>query len=193
MERIELNFRETEYNYFLRELNRSKGKAQDFLDEVYNICHPDIPSSIILDIFEGKGEQTAKAVEDKVREDLAKARISSDTIIKLAVNGDLEKFYALYNNKPVVQFEHYSLFEVDENRKVNIKDGAIEKVKDNYCHFITTQRGKEVYDKHKAMIAAINDFIAFVPKTVEAGVESFIGYMGHTKHVEQPLLRYDEL
>lgn len=193
MERIELNFRETEYNYFLRELDRSRGKIQDFLDEVYNICHPNISSSAIVDIFEGKGESTAKAIEAKVREDLAKAHISSDTIIQLAVKGDLEKYYTLYNNIPVVQYEHYSILELDENRKVKIKDGEIEKAKESYCHFITTERGKAVYDKQKAMIDAINDFIAFVPKTVEAGMERFIGYMGHSKHVEQPLMNYDQL
>jgi sugar-specific transcriptional regulator TrmB len=192
MERILLNFRESEYRNYISQAASAKSKAQDFINKLQDIASIDIPSDAISDIYLSHGERVAHAIEKKVREELQLAKITSSTVINSAIKGDLEKYYKLLNTKPIINTEFASVLTVKENKVEYSKDP--ETLKENFTHYISTERGKEIYDKQKAMIEAINDFLAFVPAFSALNIFHVIPTMGtNAKKIELVELSYDTL
>lgn len=192
MEKILLNFDEAGYNKLLAGLNKAKQKANTLLSEFRTICSFEFNNDTLQDIYQGNGERTANTLEKKVREELSKAGITSDTIIKTAVTGDLEKYYIMFNGKQVIESEYLPYLFIDEGQ-VCIKENTNEQVKEAFSNYIRTERGKIIYDKQRAVIDALNDFISFVPNANWLNINSFIGnHIGNNGAASAPLIRYDD-
>src|SRR5690625_926755 len=157
MKPIVLKFDEYEYQKFVRELEKEKTKAQKLVDEVNAINALEVDSSLFDSLIQGNGEATARAVGQAVKDDLARAKIKSQSILKAAIKGDLEKFYKVFNEyrQPDGKFTKCLTF---ESGKVDILPDSLTNAKEGYKWQIETEEGKALYEAQKRAIEALNNF-----------------------------------
>ena len=64
MEKILLKFNENGYNLLLSQLEQSARKANTLMTDLKTVCNIEITEKILNDVYQMRGEQTAKVIEE---------------------------------------------------------------------------------------------------------------------------------
>lgn len=186
MKEIILSYDETGYQNFIRKVEKARDTTQQFVDQVNEICKLNITDAELKDaLFSSRSEVMAEAIRKAVLAELDKIGITSATVRKSAANGDLEKYYTLFNGfqRPDTEISEFLLI---KDGKVEIDKEAVKYREGGFKWAIRTEAGKALYDAQLRMIEAMNDFLKLCPK-VKSGIvrEAFI-IDDKTKRVAMP-------
>ncbi len=192
MEKKLIKFDEKKYQIFLGDLHQSQQQADALFDQIRAIINVDLTPENLADLYGGRGERTAALIESAVRLELKRAGITSATIVKAAVNGDLEQYFAIFNNKSNIESEYLQYLYVADG-KVFIKDNACDEAQELFSSYITTQEGLRIYEAQQLAIKAAGHLIELIPSATWSNLPNLIIPHFHEGEPTPPPLNYDKL
>ena len=197
MEKVLLYYNEVEFNYSMRQLNTAKSVCQRAVAQINEICSFKLDNTAFQDILTRNGDATAKRLESALDAELTQARISSASIRKAAVTGDLEKYYGVINAFARPNNTHWPYLSLDSEGQVIVSSEAEATLREQSKEYIKTEAGLASYAAHKEMIKAINKFLAVSPMIKPDGLPSVLGEGETQRSVGLPsgarLISYDRI
>ncbi len=191
MEKKLIKFDEPQYQRFLGDLRKSQQQANLLFDEIRTIINVEISNETLVDIYSATGELTAGLITSAVRLELTRAGITSGTIVKSAISGDLEKYFALINSKQPIEPEHLPYLYVD-NGHVCIQDNACDDAQELFSTYITTESGLRIFEAQQLAIEAAGNLIKLMPTATWSSLPNLIIPNFHEGEATAPLLNYDK-
>jgi len=158
MKPIKLEFREMEFNSWITRLNATRKAAQKLLNEVNAIGSYRLSFEHLKLMLEGRHEPVANAVEAATVAELDRVGISSQSVRKAAIKGDLEAFYAIANKSIRDGWEHVEALTITPNGIVNTSAAAIERKREALTSYVRTEHGAKLHELHTAAAEAMEAF-----------------------------------
>lgn len=193
MEKLQLSFDELNYNAAIRKVRALMSEAQKVVGQINEINSYKVDQAGLYDLLGGRGETIAAGIEKAIETELASAGIHSSGIRRAAVKNDLEKYYSILNTFTGRGTAFTSFLSINEAAEVVLPPETEASIRDEYTHYIKTEKGLEIYTAHKKMIKAMNDLLAMTPQISPLEIRSFFSVAPQQKQADIILLDYDRL
>ncbi|HTO15193.1 MAG TPA: hypothetical protein VLZ83_05465 [Edaphocola sp.] len=197
MKKILIEYNENEHQAFLKAINSAQGKVQTFINELQEIGSFTIETGDLSNLIIGDGETAANAIESNITHDLNRAGIRSKGILKAAIKEDLESYYSIRNEKRPLSINNEQLdYLVLKDGIISINDDKVKDLKEKFCIYITTEKGKQLFDIQSEIVKKVNEFLElanpnYINKMNVGG--NLFGWNPENKQVSKNLLGYDRL
>ncbi|CCG98374.1 hypothetical protein FAES_0361 [Fibrella aestuarina BUZ 2] len=164
MEPILLHFNQADYDAKKRALSNVRSDAQKLIDQINAINSYRVDAAGLQDLLYGRGEQVADRIEQAIKGELSRAGIQSESLIKGAIKGDLEKFYGIFKayRQPVDESGRY--LRINDEGTVVISADADSIIREEFSHYIRTEAGSSLREAHQAALDALNKVLTLSPQ-----------------------------
>ena len=193
MERILLNFSESEFSSHINRLRTAASQVRKVVEQINAINSYQVDATGLKDLLHGRGEQLGKRITDATQAELDRAGIASSSIVKAALNGDAEKYWSIFKafRQPSHDLSQFVI--IDESGKVSIAENAEETLREEYCYYLTTEQAYAAWQAHQKAVESLNELLRLCPQLRPMNLNQIVGIPMPGFKFEVPILAYERL
>jgi hypothetical protein len=192
MEKILIRFNKKEYDIQMSRLNGAIRRANQMVIEINDVNGYVMTPADVQDALQSQGNRASAGVLKASEADLNRLDIRSKALRESTVKSDQEAYYRVLNKYKDLQ-EYAHDVAVDDDCKVHLASGVEERVKDEYSHYIQTEKGKAIYEAQQKVVEGMNEILRLSNMFTSLSIGQIATPIYDKREVKLFELRYDNL
>jgi len=192
MEKILIRFDKREHDIQMAKLNGAVRRANQMVSEINDVNGYVMTPADIQDALRSQGERASTGVLKASEADLNRLDIRSKALRDSTVKSDQEAYYLALNKYKDLREYAYDIA-VDDSCKVHLASGVEERIKDQYSHYIQTEKGKAIYEAQQKVVEGMNEILKLSNLFTNVSINQIASPVFGERRVVLFELRYDNL